>query len=112
MTEVAIGVKETSEVVSYFLHLIKVGTEILEDGKVSLGDAGSLLSLLDGLNDAISSAGEMPEELKDLDLDELESLTQLVTANYDTDNKKAKEIIEKALKALKANYEVYLLVRG
>lgn len=112
MTEVAKSVKEVSEAITYFLHAVKVGADIVEDNKVTLGDAGSLLSLFDGINDAISGAGQIPAELKDLDLAEIDSLIELIITNYEATNEKAKEILEAALKALRANYVVYTLLRG
>jgi len=114
MTSVALklGIKETKEAVVYFLHAFKVGGEILEDEKITLSDAGSLWALLDGANDAFQDLGQLPAELKDLDIAEADELIDMVVTNYSFTNEKAKEIVEKALKALKANYEVYLLIRG
>jgi hypothetical protein len=116
MNEVAVdmpkGIKETSEAVVYFIHAIKVGSEILEDEKLAIDDFMSMLNLFKGLNEAISGGGDIPAEIKDLDLEELDALIQVIVTNYNFESEKAKLIVEKSLVAVRANYEVYLLLKG
>jgi len=87
MTEVGVreklSIKETSEAVSYFIHV----TAALKDIK------------------------QIPAELADLDLEEVDALIEIVVTNYSYENEKAKAIVAASIRALRANYEVYLLLR-
>lgn len=116
MTEVGLktsyGVKETSELVSYVIHAVRVGGDILEDQKITLSDAGSIWGLLDGLNDATQGIDQIPGELKDLDVAEADKLIEIIMTNYSFPSDQAKEVVDKTLKALRACYELFTLVRG
>lgn len=77
MKVMAMGVKETLEVLEAVKVLAESGKKVLADGKVSIGDIGTLLDLMKKfpvVNAGIQGAELVPVEIKDLDAEEAELL--------------------------------------
>lgn len=108
MTE-AKGTKELKELVDLALTGVEVGVKASADGKVDVQDLGLLLTLVPTVGPAIDGIGEIPGELADLSTEEAAELVAHVMAKLAVDDAKAREVIEKALKAAAA---VYALVKA
>jgi len=73
----AVGIKESLEVLEAVKVLLASVKKVLADGKVGLGDIGvvfELLRQLSVLNAGVQGADQVPVELKDLDPAEAEAL--------------------------------------
>lgn len=104
------GVKELTEVVDLALGLADLGIGVAKDKKVDVKDLGLLLSKAPGLiRDAVSAAegiDKVPAELSDLSAEEASQLAAHVVVRLSVDDAKAKLIVEKALHAAVASYEL------
>jgi hypothetical protein len=78
------GIKELLELIAGVKELALVGKAVMKDGKISVEDLAALSGLLSKqeiLIAAFQGAADVPEEVKDLTLDEaMEIVTALVTA--------------------------------
>lgn len=80
--------KEFNELMDGIEVLVKMGAEVLEDGKIRLNDIGALVSAIrefDKLKAAVEGADKIKEELKDIDgegigiiIDRLVSLVKVI----------------------------------
>lgn len=93
-----LGIKDLKEAVYFGL---KVG-EAASDG-FSYDDFGVLTSL----PAAISGISNVPDELADLDEEEAEELKQFVQDSFDIPDDRLEEMVEKAVYAAIAVYQVY-----
>ncbi len=69
----AVGIKESLEVLGAIEVLLKDHKKVLADGKIGLSDIGvifDLLKQLPELNAGLQGADQIPAEVKDLDADE------------------------------------------
>lgn len=83
MAEEVKGIKEISELIDGVAVLAKAGFEVAKDKKITLEDLGVLGGLagkMDVLLAAFSGVEEIPAEIKDLSLEELQALVmKLIT---------------------------------
>lgn len=73
----AVGIKESLEVLAAVEVLLKDLKKVLADGKIGFGDVGVIFDLLGQfqvLNAGLQGADQVPAELKDLDSAEAEVL--------------------------------------
>jgi hypothetical protein len=68
------GIKETMDVLDLIQVGVKVGKEVTADGKLNLFDLPKLTPLVPAAQKAYSGRGEIPKEVKDLDVEEVEQL--------------------------------------
>lgn len=104
------GTKELTEAVDFALDMVKLGVDVGADKKVDMSDLGLLISrlpLLAGEGVAAFQGGsEIGLELSDLDAEESATLIAHVMGKLAVDDAKARLIVEKALKAAYADYEL------
>lgn len=104
------GTKEILEVVDFGLDIVQLGLDIAKDKKVDMSDLALVLSkapmLIGEGVAAVSGAGDIPLELKDMSEEEGASLIAHVMAKLTVDDAKAKLIVEKSFKAVYAAYDL------
>ena len=81
------------------------------DGSLGFADVGAVWSVVEKMGPAFSGVKDIPEELKDLSPAECDELIEYVMNELDTPESVTKVVVDKALKAVKAAYEVYLAVK-
>lgn len=111
MTEIK-GTKELKELLDLALAGVEVGVKISADKKVDITDLGHLLILVPKVEPAFAGVGEVPSELADLSTEEAAEVVTHVMAKLMIEDAKAKLVVEKALKALVANYELVKAVKA
>ena len=79
-------VKNTSELLRLVTTLANTISSVAADGKVSIMEYTSFLSLLPTIAPAIQGFGEIPAELADLDDAEYVLLTQQIAQDLDLDD--------------------------
>lgn len=80
------SVKNTSELLKLVTTLANTISSVSADGKVSIMEYTSFLSLLPTIAPAIEGIGEIPAELADLDDAEYVQLTQQIAQDLDLDD--------------------------
>ena len=104
------GIKETKEVIDAVLGVVKLGQEVLADGKINSQDLSIVLahapSLAQSIHAAVDGIDKVLPELKDLDGSEAAELATHVMAKLSIDNAKAMLIAEKSLKTAIAVLEL------
>jgi hypothetical protein len=69
-----VGIQETVELLDAVRDLVDALDVCLEDGKLSLADLPRLFPLLKTLETASEGISKIPEELKDLDAEEIHEI--------------------------------------
>jgi hypothetical protein len=105
-------VKNTKEAVKLVIDAYKVYKSASADGKIDLADLGLVIALVPALQPAIEGIGEVPTEIKDMDLNELSELSAYVVAQLGSVDSQATAIIEAALGLLSSAYKLYVAVKG
>lgn len=100
------GIEGLKKVVDLGLTLVDIGTSAMKDGKIDAADLGQLMKLVPVIEPAVSNFGEVIPELKDLSTDEAIELVAYVSGKLMIENAKARLIVEKALKAAVAAFEL------
>lgn len=106
------GTKELKELLDLALTGVEIAVDAGKDGHVGVEDLGLLLKLAPVVQPAIEGVGEIPAELADLSTEEAADVVAHVMAKLAIDHAKARLVIEKALKALVANYELIKAVKA
>lgn len=102
-------IKETKEALGGVIALGNATGKSMEDGKISWTDSANYLAAIMQLPGAIAGAGEIPEELKDLDDNEKAALIAYVKTEFDIPNEKVEGIVEEGLALA---YQIYLFVNN
>lgn len=105
-------IEELKDVVALVLDLTDCTYLMAADGKLDFGDIGHFWSIIEKVGPALVGIKKVPAEFKDLSAAECDELIEYVMMDLSTPEDVSKVILEKALRALKACYEVYLAVRG
>lgn len=95
--ESAVAIKETKEMAVLVARLANAADASLVDGKIGLTDAVHVMSPLMTLAPALSGAGSIPKELKDLDPVEAEELKTTVAAELNLKNDGAEQVVEEVI---------------
>lgn len=106
------GTKELKELLDLALTGVEVGVAAQKDGHIGVEDLGLLLKLVPTIQPALDGIGEIPAELADLSTEEAADVVAHVMAKLVIDDAKARLVIEKALKAIVANYELIKAVKA
>jgi hypothetical protein len=105
-------VKETKEVIDLGLTIAEIVHEAKKDGKIDLSDAALLMKLVPVAGPGIQGIGQVPAELADLSAEEAAELSAHVMAKLALDDPKARDIVEKALKAAAANWALVQAIQA
>lgn len=89
----ALGIKETKEVLDLALSSLKAYQAAQADGKIDLMDLGQLMMLLPKVGPAVAGANLVGAELMDLDSVEGAELVAYVAAGYGLGSEKAKKVV-------------------
>lgn len=106
------GIKETKEMLDLLLSVLDVGMKARADGKVDMADLGLVLQIVPNLGPAFEGIGEIKAEVSDLSSDEAAELIAHVMGKLILDDAKARLVVEKGLRALVANYELYKAIKA
>lgn len=87
------GVVQSKELVSLVVKLTNLGLRLAKNGKVSFNDIGEAVKLLPVLSSAVSGISQVPAELADLTVDEVEELAASAVTDLEVESEKAKNII-------------------
>ena len=103
------GIKETTEMVNLIVALTVLIKNASADGKVDAADLTLLIGVLPHLNGAISGINEIPAELKDLQQEEVEAISESVGAIIgDLAGDKYEDIADHAIRA---GFEIVEIVK-
>lgn len=94
------------------LEGISVGVEANKDGKIGWSDLALLGKLVDDVGPAISTLGEIPTELSQLDSADAAELVSHVMLKLMIDDVKARAVIEKSLKLAVAGYDLVKAIQA
>lgn len=106
------GIQETKDCVDLGFACYKAGKLAYGDKKINLLDVRYLWDVIPAVSPAVTGYEKVPAELGDLSVEEASELIAHVSAKLEVDSEHAKKVIEASLKALKANYELYLAIEG
>lgn len=107
----ALGIKESLEVESFLLGIGQSVQKSLEDGKFEVSDALHFVTPLMLLQPALEGIGQVPAELKDLDMVEGMQLVDNAIAKLPSLSAKHVKIIKAALKIVLDGVELYNAVK-
>ena len=101
-----LGIEETKEVVQFGIALANGIVKTLGDGKVTVSDIPNFISAVMKLPAALNGLEKVPAELDNLTDSEVTELIKLVQDNIEIDDENAKEIVQLAINAVYADYEL------
>lgn len=99
-------VDELKDIVGLVVEMVDCASVVAADGSLGFSDVGAVWSVVEKIGPAFSGVKNIPEELKDLSPAECDELIEFVMNELDTPEPVSKVVVEKALKAVKAAYEV------
>lgn len=103
-------IKDTKEMISLIAALAKAFKEAKADGTVNALDLGLLLGVIPNIAPALDGVSSIPEELSDLDTEEIAELAlqvKSIVGELSSDNK----YVEVAESAVRAGYEIYKIIQ-
>lgn len=106
------GIDELTEVVMLALECVNTFPGVFDDEDLDFGDVPALWQVFKKLGPAVKGFSYIPSELKDLSLDEVDTLVDIIIVGYNVSDDTAKELLEKSLMGLKLFYDVYLTLKG
>lgn len=104
-------IEDLKDIMALAIEAVDCSSVVMRNGGLDLSDFGAIWSVIEKIGPAFMGAGTVPEELRDLTPEEIDELVEFVMAELDTPESVSKVVVEKVLKAVKANYEVYLAIR-
>lgn len=107
----ALGVKETKDIVVAVAKWASAGGKVVEDGKVSLADIAYCYEPLTAMGEAVEGASQVPAEVLDLDAAELSELHAVLVKEFDVPQDGVEAVVEKALVVAKGLAELVLSFR-
>lgn len=106
-------VDDLRDLLALVVEVVDCTAQVAKDGQLNFSDITAVWSVIEKIGPAMFGIGHVPAELKDLTPDELTDLLNFVKLELDYANtSEAKEVVDKAFKALRACYEAYLAIRG
>jgi len=93
----ALGIKETKELIKFASDLGEGIGKSLEDNKWTIGDIYNFVPAAQSAFAGIGGVDQVLEELKDLDEAEKEELKDYVVEEFDIPQDEAEEYVEKAI---------------
>lgn len=110
MTEGKKSIKETEELISFVLELIKSIHASLSDG-ISILDTANFIKPAMLASAAIKNITEVPSELRNLDETELQQLADMVLKQFDNLDSKKELIIKKTLTVIIKIVDLYIALK-
>lgn len=105
-----IGIEETAELVDLAAGLGVAAYNMLQDGKISLGDYLYLIPVLPLLGPAVGGISKVPAEIKDIDPEEVDILIARTKGKFDIPFECVEEFVENCLEiGLKVFRNIQLL---
>lgn len=105
-------IEELKDLVSLVVEIVDAGVLIFQDGHIGLGDVGHVWDVIEKMGPAFIGIDEVPAELKDLSIEECDNLITLLESELTVLPAQSKDALDKILKATRACYEVYLVLKG
>ena len=105
-------VEELKDMLALVIELVDATQTIANEGGISMTDIGSLWNIVERVGPAFRGMNKIPAEITDLDAEECAELIAFIMEEISIEDVKAKLVVDKSLKALKAAYEVYLEVKA
>lgn len=102
-----VGIQHTKEMLVLVLSVANLYSEAKKDGKIDLNDAGLLFTLFPKLGPAITDAGMIPDEFKNMDSAEAQELIAMIGTELKLDSPKAKIYVQGGLAMASKLYETY-----
>jgi len=93
------GIENLTKVVQFGAKLGEGVADILEDGKVELGEAAALLPTLMEVPGILSNKDKIKEEVSDLSEDEREELKAIFSDEFDPSDDRLENKVEKSINA-------------
>ena len=93
------GIENLTKVVQFGAKLGEGVADILEDGKVELGEAAALLPTLMEVPGILSNKDKIKEEVSDLSEDEREELKAIFSDEFDPADDRLENKVEKSINA-------------
>ena len=94
MAEEEFGTKETEDVVVFFGSICEGIYESVKDGKLTFGDYINFIPVVADLLPAISGIEKVPDELRDLSIEEMDALVEKFKANFEIPDDIVEEFVE------------------
>jgi hypothetical protein len=110
MTEQRKGIKETEELLSFILEIIRSINTSISDG-ITIFDTANFVKPALLASSAIKNITEVPSELKDLDENELKQLADVVLKQFENLDSKKEQIIKKSLDVIIKLVDLYLTIK-
>lgn len=111
MTEEKLDIKETEELLSFVLELVKSLNKSLSDG-LSIFDTANFITPALLANEAIKGITNIPLELRNLDVNEIQELSDLVIKLFgDSIDDKKEAILKKSLDVAIRIVDLYLTIQ-
>jgi hypothetical protein len=107
MSNVTVPFKETTEVLTFVIELVKAYEASMEDEKLNLADVPNFLPAFMKLFEAIEDVSKVTLELEAANKDEVDTLKAAVKAELDLDDDKLEAFIENAFALV---VDIYTLV--
>ena len=104
------GIKETQELLSFILEIIKSLNKSLSGG-FSIFDTVNFVTPALLAPDAMKNITEVPAELKDLDEQELQQLADIVLKQFESLDSKKEAIIKKSIVVAIKIVDLYLTIK-
>lgn len=103
------GINNIKAVLLFALSFTGDVFEALQDGKITFWEGLKIGSSLKDTPDLIRGIGHFKAELVDLSMDERKELDAFVIDNFNVDNEKVEEIVEKAFSSLLSLHEIWII---
>ena len=107
----AIGIKETKELLKFVVEVAEAIDVSLADGEITFGDITNLVSAMMTANDAFSNIKAIPAEMSDLTEAEALELYTYAKTELSLSNAKSEEIVECALEVGLKLYQLLQLIK-
>ena len=105
-------ISELKDIVSLVIEMVDATVLMTADGTIGISDVGHIWGIIEKMGPAFIGINEVPGELKDLTTEECDELILLLETELTVLPAQSKDALNKILKAVKACYEVYLVIRG
>lgn len=100
------GISETEDVIKFAVAFANAILRSFEDGKISLMDLPYYFNVALKLPSALTGINNVPAEIADLTMSELQQLADIVVEELDVTNAKAKIIVQKSLNLIYAIWDL------
>lgn len=103
------SIKETKEVLSFVISLANAVGNAAADGEIGFGDIGELYKPMTKAMSALGGLGDVPAEIGDLSVEEMEQLVAMVKEEFDIPEDAVESAVEGGLDVV---LKLYKLVKS